>query len=544
MMRTADRFKWDMGDGPLRTELHFGSRVLQCYPDRPTTITQMLSDAAVRNGDGLAFIDGECRMTWLETQLRVEQVARGLAERGVLAGDRVALWLHNCVEFPIALLAVLRLGAVAVPISHRSRAKELHHQLNDSGAVALIFQSELAEHAPTAANAPALRWRVSVTCDSPASDFQNLTNSGARIPDREPDEDDLAMIIYTSGTTGAAKGAMISHFNMVHAAMTYETCMQLTAQDCSLISVPMSHVTGIAALIMTSLRCASRLVIQRVFKAIDFLALAAREGMTHTVMVPAMYNLCSLQPNFALYDLSNWRVGGFGGAPMPPATIRWISDSLPGLRLMNCYGATETVSAIAIMPHTETSKWADRVGIATPGTYLLIMDGGGRECGANVEGEVWIRGPTVASGYWNNKAATEKEFADGYWRSGDIGSMSEEGFLGIHDRIKDMINRAGYKIYTTEVESVLTEHPLVAECAVVAKPCPVLGERVHAFISLKPSSRVTSEDLSAFCELRLSDYKVPESFSFSSEPLPRNANGKVMKQLLRQNLRAWVTRNP
>jgi acyl-CoA synthetase (AMP-forming)/AMP-acid ligase II len=171
------------------------------------------------------------------------------------------------------------------------------------------------------------------------------------------------------------------------------------------------------------------------------------------------------------------------------------------------------------------------------------MDDAGREVAPGEPGEIWIKGPMVVAGYWNDAAATLREFTGGFWHSGDVGSVDAQGFVYVFDRKKDMINRGGYKIYGAEVESVLLEHPGVAEAAVVAAPCPVLGERVHAFITLRDSSKVASEALRAFCLERLADYKAPESFSLRSEPLPRNANGKVLKRALRQELLNQRERN-
>jgi long-chain acyl-CoA synthetase len=539
-MFDRNTLRWRDGAPPMRAETHFGSRVFDCYSDRPASTVAMLRSSAARNGEGIALVDGNRRLTWAQTELQVEQLARGLAGRGIAHGERVALWLSNCLEFPIALWAIARAGAIAVPISHRSRSGELCNQLNHSGAAALIYGAELTSELPSRSETPDLRWQVSVGADKDDREFHSLLDAKSSISLPDPEEEDTALILYTSGTTGVAKGAMISHLNLVHAAMTYEYCMQLTSLDRSIISVPMSHVTGIAGLITTVLRCASTLVIQRAFKAAEFLWLAARENMTHTMMVPAMYNLCLLQPEFETHDLTAWRVGGFGGALMPPATIRSLAEKVPNLRLMNCYGATETVAPVAIMPYGEITASADRVGRAIPGATILIMSDDSRECRTGTQGEVWIHGPTVIPAYWRNRAATEAELAEGYWRSGDIGSMTSDGLLGIHDRIKDMVNRGGYKVFTTEVENVLSEFPSVLECAVVSKPCPVLGERVHAFVSLREGFEATGDELSRFCQSRLSDYKIPESFTIVTTPLPRNANGKILKNQLRDQIAAQI----
>ena len=249
-------------------------------------------------------------------------------------------------------------------------------------------------------------------------------------------------------------------------------------------------------------------------------------------MVPAMYNLCLLQADFDSYDLSSWRIGGYGGAPMPIATIERLAVKVPGLKLMNAYGATETTSPSTLMPGDLTAAYIDSVGLPCPGARIAVMDGRGCELPRGEVGEIWIHGAQVIKGYWNNPAATAESFTGGFWHSGDLGSIDADNFVRVFDRQKDMINRGGLKIYSAEVESVLAGHDSVVESAIIAKPCPVLGERVHAVVVTR--NNVTSEALRTWCAERLSDYKVPETIVLTTEPLPRNANGKVMKRVLRE----------
>jgi long-chain acyl-CoA synthetase len=249
-----------------------------------------------------------------------------------------------------------------------------------------------------------------------------------------------------------------------------------------------------------------------------------------------MYNLCLLQADFDSYDLSAWRIGGYGGAPMPIATIEKLAAKIPGLRLINAYGSTETTSPSTIMPPELTVAHIDSVGLPCPGAHIIVMDTDGRELPRGEIGEIWIHSGSVIRGYWNNPEATAESFTGGFWHSGDLGSIDAENLVRIFDRKKDMINRGGLKIYSAEVESALAGHPGVVESAIIAKPCPVLGERVHAVIVTRDSN-VSREALRAWCAERLSDYKVPETIDLTLEPLPRNANGKVMKRQLRE---AWA----
>jgi O-succinylbenzoic acid--CoA ligase len=276
------------------------------------------------------------------------------------------------------------------------------------------------------------------------------------------------------------------------------------------------------------------------FKAAPFIDLLAAERVSHTIMVPAMYNLCLLQPGFADADLSAWRIGGYGGAPMPVATIEALAARLPGLTLLNAYGATETTSPVTLMPAGQTRGHADTVGVPLPAARVTVMDDDGREVAAGETGELWIAGPMVVPGYWANPEATAASFTAGHWHSGDLGSVDAEGYVRVFDRKKDMLNRGGYKIYSVEVENVLMAWPGMVEAAIIGRPCPVLGERVHAVVHVAPGSAGAGDDaaLRAFCAARLADYKVPETIGWSTEPLPRNANGKLMKRLLRDRLTA------
>jgi acyl-CoA synthetase (AMP-forming)/AMP-acid ligase II len=284
-------------------------------------------------------------------------------------------------------------------------------------------------------------------------------------------------------------------------------------------------------------RCAGTLIIVPEFKAADYLKVAARERVTQTVMVPAMYNLCLLQPDLDSYDLSAWRIGGYGGAPMPVATIEKLAAKIPGLKLINAYGSTETTSPSTIMPPELTAAHLDSVGLPCPGADIIVVDAFGRELPHGEIGEIWIRSGSVIKGYWNNAKATVENFTGGFWHSGDLGLVDADNLVRVFDRQKDMINRGGLKIYSAEVESVLAGHPAVVESAIIAKPCPVLGERVHAVIVLRDRT-IDIDALRSWCAERLSDYKVPETMALVLEPLPRNANGKVIKKQLRDMLAA------
>ncbi len=531
--------RWDDTWPAIRLESHFGERVVRCFAERPASLHAMLASAASRHPSGAALVRGDERMTWQELLDLSTRLAAGLAQRGIVAGDRVALLIGNRTEFVTTLFAAAYLGAIAVPLSTREQTPGLAYMLNDCSAAALVHDADMLDRLPRAVDVPAMRLRISVGAAEGSELFASMLSEAAALAPAPASvqEEDVAAIMYTSGTTGNPKGAALTHLGIAHSVMHYQIAMGLGPGDASIAAVPLSHVTGLVALVATMVHSAAKLVIMPDFRAADFLRLAARERMTHTLMVPAMYNLCLLQADFETQDLTAWRVGAYGGAPMPVATIDKLARTIPGLTLMNCYGSTETTSPATLMPQGETVAHSDTVGRKLACVEMAVFDDDGHEVPYGQLGEIWIKGPMVVRNYWNNPVATAANITAGYWHSGDIGSIDVEGYVKVVDRKKDMINRGGYKIYTIEVENALYAHPAVLECAVVAKPCPVLGERVHAFVALRAAG-TAAEELKAWCATRLSDYKVPESYTLSEKPLPRNANGKLVKRDLRDQVSA------
>lgn len=523
----------------IRMERHFGDRVLRCFADRPADINAMWREAVRRHPHGEALVCGARRLDWAAFEEQVLRAAAGLQSLGVRRGDRVALLLGNDLEFVVTCYAVLAAGAVIVPLSTREQTPGLAYILQNSGACVLVHDVSVADRVPAPKEATALRHRV-VAGSAPGEPcgFSPMLEHEPLAECVPVSQDDVALIMYTSGTTGLPKGAMLTHLNVVHSVLHYAKALGLDDTVRVGVPVPMTHVTGLVALMMLGIGLGGTVIVVPHFKAAQFLRLAAAERMSFTIMVPAMYKLCLLQDDFAQHDLSAWKVGGYGGAPMPPETIDHLARELPWLRLSNCYGATETTSPVSVMPAELTHDHINSVGLALPCADIVVMDDDGIEVPAGEVGELWLKGPMVVKGYWENPDATRESFVGGYWRSGDMGRVDADGFVYVVDRRKDMLNRGGYKIFSVEIENTLCEHPDVLEAAVVGKPCPVLGERVHVFVAAREGRTLDAEALRRFCSDRLSDYKVPESFTLRSEPLPRNANGKVLKRELREELLA------
>jgi len=515
-----------------RYEAHWG-RVFRCFAERPATLDAMFRAAVAHWPDSESLVDGGRRLTFRGLDRAVDALAAGLAERGIAPGDRVALLMDNRIEFLQTVLAAARLGGIAVPIGHRLRRPEVARILADCAAAALLFDADLDDRVPPTEAAPDVRLRVSVSGESAgALPFEDLLSDG-RPPEADVGEEDTGVILYTSGTTGRPKGAELTHLGMVHSCLHWQERVEIAAGERSVLVVPGSHVTGLCGILLPFLAAGGCTVLLRGFKAGPFLELMAAERVNHTLLVPAMYGLCLLEESMRSLDLGAWRVAMYGGAPMPEATIRRLIATLPQIRLSNAYGATETTSPTTIMPLDQGVARAATVGPVVRCGAVRIMDEAGREVPRGQSGEVWIAGPMVVPRYWRNEEATRQSFCGGYWKSGDIGSLDEGGYLSILDRKKDMINRGGYKIFATEVEHVLCAHEGVVEAAVVGRACPILGERVVAFVQAKRPD-LPVEELQAYCSERLADYKVPERIVVGGDPLPRNANGKLQKQDLRQ----------
>src|SRR4051812_18295722 len=467
---------------PMRLEARFGDRVVPAFSERPGSLWAMVADAVARNPEGEALVCGERRMDWREVAQRSAGIAAGFQNLGLLRGDRVAVLLGNRIEFVLTMFAAAHAGLVTVLLSTRQQKPEIAHVLTDCGARLLIHEAALAERLPDARDVPDLAFRVAIDDDPELSRFSELADHAPLETPVEVGEEDTAMILYTSGTTGKPKGAMLAHCTVIHSSMVFVSCLKLAEVDRSIAAVPLGHVTGVVANITTMLRCAGALIIMPEFKAAEYLKVAARERVTYTVMVPAMYNLCLLQSDFDSYDLSSWRIGGFGGAPMPIATIERLASKIPGLKLANCYGATETTSPSTMMPGELTASHIDSVGLPCPGAEIIAMSADGKQLPSGEIGELWIRSASVIKGYWNNPKATAESFTGGFWHSGDLGSVDAENFVRVFDRQKDMINRGGLKVYSAEVESVLAGPPHLLGGAVLPKTGPGLGGGGHGVV--------------------------------------------------------------
>jgi len=521
-----------------RLEAHFGDRVVRCFPDRPANLDAMLRQSAARFPKHEALVFEQQRINYRELDARVDAVALRFQHAGLNVGERIAVYMSNSIELIVVYFAALRSGLIAVPIGIRQQTPELEYALNNCSASALIFDTDSAARLPTRAQIPSVRnfYCVggAITHDgAPTEPFEPLMEkTDAMAPVLEIDEETTAFIMYTSGTTGRPKGAELSHLGVWHATRHDELCLEFNSATRAVLAIPGTHVSGLVAIIMSIAQAGGCLVVMRSFDTRGLLNLMRAEKITATLFVPTIYTRILLEPDFDEFGLgSHWRSARYGGAPMPEATIAGLHKHLPALRLHQGYGATESSAVSVLLPADQTALRPTSVGTAEQCVDVMITDEAGRELAAGEIGEIWIGGPSVVRGYWNLPEENARSFIGGYWRSGDVGVIDELGYLQILDRRKDVIIRGGFKVYSVEVENVLAFVDGVVEAAVVPSPCPLLGERVHAFLY---APGVTENAVREFCSTRLADYKIPDFITLSQEPLPRNLNGKLMKAPLKE----------
>lgn len=490
---------------------------------------------ARRLGRKAVMAHGGGAVTYAELDERSRRFAAFLESRGVARGDRVAILLPNLPEFAVAYFGAIAAGAVAVPVNTRLSPPEVAYVLGDCAAAVLVTTAARLTALGGLEALAALRARLVVGGEAPgAVPFGAALDIPPRPAPAEVEPGDVATLLYTSGTTGFPKGAMISHANALFNASSCLATLGYREDDVGLVSVPLFHVTGLHSQLVALLALGASVVLQEEYDTRRMLELVSSHRVTALFFVPAIYKLITLRDDLAAYDLSRVRVAAYGGAPMDPETVRALQGILPA-ELHNCYGLTETSSLATVLPAELALSRADSVGRAVPGTEAEVRDPSGARLPAGEAGELCLRGPNVVRGYWGAPEKTAQAIQGGWLRTGDVARIDRDGLVVILDRLKDMINRGGEKIYGLEVENVLYAFPGVAEAAVVGVPHPVFGEVPAAFVAALPGASPDPEAIRRHCAERLADYKVPVAVRFV-ERLPRNPGGKVLKQALKQ---AW-----
>ncbi len=485
---------------------HSLGRAARCFPER----TALVSDGR--------------RTTFRELHDRVANIAAALRRQGFGPGDRLAILLPNEPEYIELVYACAWLGAIAVPLNTRLSSVELDHILTDAEPHGLIQHSSLPS--PTAE----VPWRLML-------DEKPLTVPRDSTPDVFYDPGAALALIYTSGTTGNPKGVVVTHEDVLENVHHLNYWMPCREGGVYLHSTPMFHIADFPFLFAAPAFGACQTAIPK-FSPRSFSETVQRERATHTVLVPTMLNLLVQFPELAQYDLSSLEQLGYGGSPVSRELIHRIREALPGVKLVQVYGLSETGFLTGLRDHEHTADRLTSCGRPCPGIDVRIVDESGKEVEAGRHGELVARGANVMRSYWNNPAETHLAFRDGFFRTGDVGYQDADGYFFILDRLKDMIVTGGENVYCGEVEAVIYEHPAVREAAVFGIPDPQWGELVMACVALKPGKSLSADELAAHCRRSLAGYKVPRRIEFSEIELPKSGSGKILKRILRD--RFWA----
>ena len=509
------------------------------YPRMP--YDRMLSHGAERHPENVAVVFRDASITYRELDALTNRFARALGTLGVRKGDRVCLLTTNCPEYVIAFYAIARVGAVASPMNPSYREREIEYQLNDTEAVAIVVHADLAPLVDgVRGRTPHLRHVIAIGGSRPPT--SQIRSFGELVAAERPSppprvkiaEDDLVALPYSSGTTGLPKGVMLSHRNLVINNVQFIACLRLRESDRLMLFLPFYHIYG-TMLMGSAVYAGSTCVIMERFEPVECMQLIERHRVTLFFVVPPVLLMLSNWPELAKYDLSSLRHTMVGAAPVAPELSRRFRE-LTGVPVLQGYGMTEASPLTHVNPvHDEQLNVVDSAGLVAHDTEHRIVDieTGERELTPGEIGEICIRGPQIMQGYWRAPEATAAALRDGWYYSGDIGCVDERGYLFIRDRKKEMIKFKGFGIAPAEIESLLLEHPAVADAAVIGKPHPEAGEIPKAFVVRKPGRELAAGDVVAFVKGRLANYKIPGEVEFV-DSIPKTPSGKILRRVLKE----------
>lgn len=501
------------------------------------------SDIAERNAqlypEKEAVIFKGQRITYLNLYKRINSLAKGLLNLGVKKGDIVAILSKNRSEYIELTFAINKIGAAWLPLNFRLAIDELVYILNDAKAKVLISEKDYYNILDNVKDKIlSVNKYIWMSEDKESKDENNYeriikSNLGAEVPTEEVGLNDLSRLIYTSGTTSYPKGAMISYGNLHWKNLSHIVDLGFNSADKTLIVAPLFHVGGMDLSATNILHVGGSIVILEKFDPIEILKTIESEKITQMWLAPSMINMLFQEPTFNKYNLTSLRFVIAGGEKMPLPLIKEFVQRLPHTWLSDAYGMTETVSGDTFLKKDEMMSKLGSVGRPVLHLRLRIVDETDNDVPPKSIGEIVLKGPKVFLGYWNNEKATVESFKSGWFHTGDIGYLDNDGYLYIVDRKKDMIISGGENIASAEVERVIDELREVKEVAVIGIPHPKWLEVPKAFVVLKPGTELSGQKIIDYCANHLAKFKVPKEIEFMNE-LPRNVSGKVMKKELRK----------
>ncbi|WP_344014643.1 FadD3 family acyl-CoA ligase [Streptomyces thermospinosisporus] len=519
------------------------------------TIPEAVRAAASRYPDTEAVVDGRTRVTFAELAARVDRSAAACLANGVRAGDRVAIWAPNTLDWIVAALGAVSAGAVLVPLNTRFKGAEAADVLRRSGARLLFvtgtflgtsyvaaLRRALAE--PDGGGLPSLTRVVVLADDAPAGflTWKDFLATGEAVGERELraraaqlDGHSPSDLMYTSGTTGRPKGAVSTHGQSLRAFTVWAGLAGLRHGDRYLIVNPFFHTFGYKAGVLACLLQGATMIPQPVFDPTATLAHLAAERVTVLPGPPALLESLLGHPERTSYDLTSLRLTVTGAAVIPDGLVQRLRRDLGVETVLTAYGLSEATGIVTMCRRDDPDEViAGTSGRAIPGTHVRIVSPGGDPVGTGVKGEIQVRGFNVMRGYYGDDQATREALTpDGWLRTGDVGALDPSGNLRITDRLKDMYIVGGFNAYPAEIERLLCHHPDVTEAAVIGVPDPRLGEVGHAYVVRRPGAPLTPDALITWSRRHMANYKVPRRVTFVPE-LPGNASGKVLKHQLRE----------
>lgn len=510
------------------------------------TIAKIFDLAVQKFPDKEALFDvrKNVRLTYKEWEYEVNKLANAFLQAGVKKGDRVSTFLFNTEELASTMLACAKIGAVFNPINFRLGAEEVAYILEDAQPKIVVMEHALEHVVSQITNrfGEISFWKID---GEPASYAASYKEKVAVAPDRvvesDVQENDIYAIMYTSGTTGRPKGVIHLHREMAEQSLIVITATRLEAFDVGLVAAPMFHCAELHCAVIPRIQVGASNVILHHFEPQKVLQLIQEENVTKFFAAPTMWNML-LQENLNDYNLNSLKLGLYGAAPMAPALVHACHEQL-GISLVQAYGMTEMGPAITFLSEKDQLTKAGSAGQACLNHEIRIVrpnENGPSDPDDVVQagevGEIIVKGPCMMKGYFNREEATQNAMYKGWYHSGDIGYLDEEGYLWVKDRVDDMIISGGENIYPREVEDVLYEHKGILDIAVVGLPDDRWGETVTAFVVKKDPS-LTEEELDQWCQSssRLARYKRPRKYMFV-DALPRNASGKIQKFVLRKQM--------
>jgi fatty-acyl-CoA synthase len=513
---------------------------------RVMNLAYVLTQNARRHGDRPGFIWADKSWTWRQIDQAVSALAAALAKRGIEKGDRILVHSKNCEEMFFSMFAAFRLGAVWVPTNFRLMPDEVAYLATASGAKAFLCHGDFPEHAK-AVSGPAFLWRIGADGGFGETTLGGAiaANAGAGVANVAVEYDDPCWFFFTSGTTGRSKAAVLTHGQMAFVVTNHlaDLTPGTTERDASLVVAPLSHGAGVHQLMQAARGASTILLPTERFDIAEAYRLIEQHRITNLFTVPTILKMMVEHPAADKFDHSSLRFVIYAGAPMYREDQKAALKKL-GKVIVQYFGLGEVTGNITVLPaalHEEEDGPNTRVGTCgfeRTGMQVSIQDDQGRELKPFETGEICVIGPAVFAGYYDNPDANAKAFRDGWFRTGDLGHVDEEGFVYITGRASDMYISGGSNIYPREIEEKILTHPAVGEVAVLGVPDPMWGEvGVAVCVPREGEKPVSEADMAAFLGPKVPRYKMPKRFFFW-EALPKSGYGKIPKRLVRDELEA------